>query len=48
MRAVPRFFAEPYRPLFTLGILEAVAAALVWPLHAAGWIAYPAALGSTK
>jgi uncharacterized protein involved in response to NO len=44
MRSLARFFAEPYRPLFTLGILEAVAAALVWPLHAAGWIAYPAAL----
>jgi len=44
MRTLARFFAEPYRPLFTLGILEAVAAALVWPLHAAGWIAYPAML----
>jgi len=44
MRVVARFFAEPYRSLFTLGILEAVAAALVWPLHAAGWIAYPATL----
>ncbi|HEX5031685.1 MAG TPA: NnrS family protein [Candidatus Eisenbacteria bacterium] len=44
MGTLRRFVAEPYRPLFTLGILEAVAAALVWPLHAAGWIAYPATL----
>jgi uncharacterized protein involved in response to NO len=42
MPPLARFVAEPYRPLFTLGILEALAAALVWPLHAAGWIAYPA------
>ena len=44
MGTLARFFAEPYRPLFTLGILAAVAAALVWPLYALGWIAYPAPL----
>ena len=33
---------EPYRVFFPLGLLFAVAAALVWPLHAIGLIAYPA------
>jgi uncharacterized protein involved in response to NO len=32
----------PYRLLFPLGIAYALAAALVWPLHALGWIGYPA------
>lgn len=44
MGPLARWVADPYRPLFTLGIVDAIAAALVWPLHAAGWIAYPAAL----
>jgi uncharacterized protein involved in response to NO len=30
--------------LFPLGVVYAMAAALVWPLHALGWIAYPAPL----
>jgi uncharacterized protein involved in response to NO len=34
----------PYRLLFPLGILYALLAALVWPLYALGWIAYPAPL----
>ena len=35
---------EPYRLLFPLGIAYALLAALLWPLHGAGWIAYPATL----
>ena len=35
---------DPYRILFPLGVLYAVLAALVWPIYAAGWIAYPATL----
>jgi len=35
---------DPYRLLFPLGILYALAAALVWLLYALGWIAYPATL----
>jgi uncharacterized protein involved in response to NO len=34
----------PYRLLFPLGVAYAMAAALVWPLHALGWIPYPAPL----
>lgn len=33
---------DPYRILFPLGVLYAVAGGLLWPLHAAGWIPYPA------
>jgi uncharacterized protein involved in response to NO len=33
---------EPYRIFFPLGLAFAVVAALVWPLYAAGLIAYPA------
>ena len=35
---------EPYRLFFPLGVAFALIAALVWPLHAAGLIPYPAAL----
>lgn len=35
---------DPYRILFPLGIFYALAAALVWPLYALGWIGYPAIL----
>lgn len=34
---------EPYRLLFPIGVLYAVVGALLWPLHAAGLIPYPAA-----
>jgi len=34
---------DPYRLLFPLGVLYAVVGALLWPLHAAGLIPYPAA-----
>jgi uncharacterized protein involved in response to NO len=44
MGPLARWTADPYRPLFVLGVTYAIAAALVWPLHAAGWIAYPAPL----
>ena len=43
-RTAREWFDAPYRPLFALGILYAIAAASVWPLHALGWIAYPATL----
>lgn len=33
---------DPYRVLFPLGLLYTLLAALVWPLHAAGLLAYPA------
>ncbi|MGE5180196.1 MAG: NnrS family protein [Bacteroidota bacterium] len=33
---------DPYRILFPLGVLYAVVGALLWPLHAAGLIPYPA------
>jgi uncharacterized protein involved in response to NO len=39
-RSVP----APYQLLFPLGVAYAIVAALVWPLHALGWIAYPAPL----
>ncbi|MBI5837847.1 MAG: NnrS family protein [Candidatus Eisenbacteria bacterium] len=35
---------EPYRLLFPLGVVYGLAAALVWPLFAAGWIPYPGLL----
>lgn len=35
---------EPYRLMFPIGIGYALLAALVWPLHAMGWIPYPATL----
>ena len=35
---------EPYRLFFPLGVGFAVLAALVWPLHAAGLIPYPATI----
>lgn len=33
---------EPYRILFPMGLLYAVASALLWPIHALGWIPYAA------
>lgn len=33
---------DPYRVLFPLGVLYGVVGALLWPLHAAGLIPYPA------
>lgn len=33
---------DPYRVLFPLGVVYAVVGALLWPLHAAGIIPYPA------
>lgn len=38
---------EPYRLLFPVGALFAIAGALPWVLHAAGWISYPAVLHRT-
>lgn len=35
---------DPYRPLFPLGVLYALAGTLVWPLQAAGWLGYPGEL----
>ena len=43
-RSARDWFDAPYRSLFALGITCAIGAALVWPLHAAGWIPYPATL----
>lgn len=40
--ATPRRSIDPYRLLFPLGVLYAVVGSLLWPLHAAGLIAYPA------
>jgi len=34
---------DPYRVLFPLGVLYGIVGALLWPLHAAGLIPYPAA-----
>ncbi len=42
-----RAFPAPYRLLFPAGIAYAILATLVWPLHAIGWIAYPATLHYT-
>ena len=38
----PRRGFDPYRLLFPIGVLYAVVGALLWPLHAAGLIGYPA------
>jgi uncharacterized protein involved in response to NO len=38
---------EPYRVLFPLGLAFALAGALVWPLHAGGWLAWPGTLHRT-
>ena len=35
---------DPYRALFPLGVLFGLAGAALWPLHALGWIPYPAPL----
>jgi uncharacterized protein involved in response to NO len=43
MRLVPPM-PEPYRLLFPLGVLYALVGVALWPLHAAGWIPYPATL----
>jgi len=38
---------EPYRLLFPMGVAFGVAAALVWPAYALGWIAWPGPLHAT-
>jgi uncharacterized protein involved in response to NO len=38
---------EPYRALFPLGVVFAVAGAMVWPVHAAGGMGWPGALHRT-
>lgn len=32
---------DPYRVLFPIGVACALCGALLWPIHAAGWIPYP-------
>jgi uncharacterized protein involved in response to NO len=44
MASQSRTQPDPYQILFPLGLAYALLAALVWPLHAIGWIGYPATI----